>query len=392
MESQWILRLLLGALCVLSSASVPLPVDPTPQLVTTATTTTTESIRSTAAIETDPSGTDSVSQPGSHWTDQLVTDGVYWSPQALANVPTGYDDQHTADWQRYLQNARIRALASGCGRMQNRRVQLEAADSPADNQTSCFRYRRNLDQMQGELFSHQLGRLLGIRNLPPTAAVPLDRLHYAHTDELRQQLRQSGWARNELAIATRFVPNLTEAGIPEAFHRLPTAGEPLLSRHRLPALLTGADRASAVAELVQWSDLILFDYLIANLDRVVNNLSNLKWNPQMMQAPAHNLYRRADGLLVFLDQESGLLHGYRLLHKYERLHLKLLRSLCVFNADTVRRLRPLASVHTLRRMLRAGDAQLDALMPFLPDASLATLASRAGKVLRQVQHCEKLAS
>lgn len=149
-----------------------------------------------------------------------------------------------------------------------------------------------------------------------------------------------------------------------------------------------------LTELAQWSDLILFDYLTANLDRVVNNLYNLQWNPAMMDAPAHNLAREPNsGLLIFFDNESGLLHGYRLLGKYEAYHGALLQSLCVFRrstADVIKRLHRNRDVGTLlQERFDVSDPEFRDFLPSLPDKSIKILNERIDRVHEQITHCER---
>lgn len=151
---------------------------------------------------------------------------------------------------------------------------------------------------------------------------------------------------------------------------------------------------SELVELAQWSDLIVFDYLTANLDRVVNNLYNLQWNPAMMDAPAHNLAREPNsGLLVFFDNESGLLHGYRLLGKYEAYHGALLGALCVFRrstADAIKRLHNDKNVgHLLQARFDASEPEFRDFLPSLPDKSVKILNERIDRVYEQIEQCER---
>lgn len=150
-------------------------------------------------------------------------------------------------------------------------------------------------------------------------------------------------------------------------------------------------------ELAQWSDLIIFDYLIANLDRVVNNLYNYQWNADIMAAPAHNLARKKDSqLLVFLDNESGLLHGYRLLKKYEAYHSLLLDDLCVFRKSTIEALRYLRDSNA-GELLNEIFEQITTnkvrdVLPPLPEKSIKILSDRIDHVLQQVQKCQDMYS
>ncbi|XP_019061323.1 four-jointed box protein 1, partial [Fukomys damarensis] len=65
-----------------------------------------------------------------------------------------------------------------------------------------------------------------------------------------------------------------------------------------------------LVDLVQWTDLILFDYLTANFDRLVSNLFSLQWDPRVM-ARLRRLYRRHEPrfpeLAALADPHSQLL-------------------------------------------------------------------------------------
>lgn len=71
-------------------------------------------------------------------------------------------------------------------------------------------------------------------------------------------------------------------------------------------------------DLVQWTDLILFDYLTANFDRLVSNLFSLQWDPRAAhwshQQPAPRP-RRGAGLS---GQRGGLVHGYRVAGMWDK--------------------------------------------------------------------------
>jgi four-jointed box protein 1 len=97
---------------------------------------------------------------------------------------------------------------------------------------------------------------------------------------------------------------------------------------------------------------------------------------------------------VFLDNESGLLHGYRLLDKYETYHRSLLDSLCIFRRSTVESLLQLQSKknvgNLLRHMFETRDQSLVDFLPFLPEKSIKTLNYRIDQVLDQVTKCQSL--
>ena len=114
-----------------------------------------------------------------------------------------------------------------------------------------------------------------------------------------------------------------------------------------------------------------------------------------MEAPAHNLAKDTrTGLLIFLDNESGLLHGYRLLDKYEQYHRVMLDSLCVFRkstAEAVKRLHRDKNVgHLLKSMFQTLEPNLVNYLPIIPDKSIKILNHRIDRVYDQITKCESL--
>ncbi|KAG8183198.1 hypothetical protein JTE90_005649 [Oedothorax gibbosus] len=308
-----------------------------------------------------------------------IAEGVYWSPLAEKQVPRGFDDDDLRLWKRLLNNTEVRGLEEGCGRMQNRLLTL------AGGGKSCCRYRHNNDQIQGEIFSFYLGRHLGIRNLVPSSLALVDS-RARRWSAAAPQIALARWSPERPVVLTQFVEDLQPAFIPPQFRTK--------SRRRLHPIRQdlGNLTADQVSQLVQWSDLVLFDYLTANLDRVVNNLFNERWNPEMMRQPTHNLAKTRSGLLLFLDNESGLLHGYRLLEKYEHFHRTLLDALCVFRRDTaavVERLHASGDVeHVLRDAFHGLDPGMRDWLPFLPERSLRTLRKRITHVAEHIRTCK----
>ena len=110
-------------------------------------------------------------------------------------------------------------------------------------------------------------------------------------------------------------------------------------------------------DLVQWTDLILFDYLTANFDRLVSNLFSLQWDPRVMHRATSNLHRGPGGALVFLDNEAGLVHGYRVAGMWDKYNEPLLQSVCVFRERTARR---------VLELHRGQDAAARLLRPTCP--------------------------
>ncbi|XP_061176569.1 four-jointed box protein 1-like [Saccostrea echinata] len=307
-----------------------------------------------------------------------VLNGIFWSEATEKKCPGGFTEKEQEDWKSKINNVKVVKLENGCGRMQNRLATFK------DASRACVRYRMNTDQIQGDIFSFYLSKLLGISNVPPSS------LHLVNTIDDRWrtvtgEIANSKWADDKVVIFTQFVEGLKPSHIPFEFREEDRKLHPKQD-------LGNSKGPEDLCDLVQWSDLLIFDYLTANLDRVVNNMFNRQWNPNMMNTPAHNLERTSNGRLVFLDNESGLFHGYRLLDKYASYHKKLLDALCVFRNSTAR---------AIERLYRSGNAgeelnklfsqheELSNQIPRFPQKNAKILQQRIADVYEQIQMCKK---
>lgn len=322
--------------------------------------------------------------------NDVITVGVFWSDNVEQSCPKGFTPADETSWRNTATNEKFLAMNEGCGRMQNRLLTFQSSGK------ACARYRLNVDQIQGEIYSYYLSKLLGINNVPPSV------LHLA--DSSKDQWRMVGeevanakWSEEKPLILSQWINGLSPAYIPREFRNLSrvlTPREVSRNTRKMDNKLDNSESRTPLCELLQWSDLIIFDYLTANLDRVVNNLFNLQWNDKMMSKPAHNLERTSDGRLIFLDNESGLFHGYRLLDKYAPYHESLLNSLCVFRKktiDSIRRLVQNDSINDSIQALFEDNEPLHRNIPRIPAKNIKILKSRMHAVLRQVQKCESQA-
>lgn len=315
--------------------------------------------------------------------DKVIQDGIYWGTKVEQALPQGYNKNHHETWSQYVEKAVAVKLENGCGRMQNRLVTFQ------DGLQGCVRYRQNTDQIQGELFSFYLAQILHLPNLAPSA-VSVVNLKTPLWQNLANEIAAAQWNSNRPIVLTQYISNLDPANIPPVFKPV----ERHLNKNDVLNMTSNDD----LVELAQWSDLIIFDYLTANLDRIVNNLYNYQWNVNIMDAPAHNLAKKVDSdLLVFLDNESGLLHGYRLLKKYEIYHSLLLENLCIFRkqtADIIKTLKERGNVGVLLREMfeERNSEKIKDVLPTLPDKSVKILNERIETVYNQIVKCESLFS
>jgi four-jointed box protein 1 len=316
-----------------------------------------------------------------------VISGVYWSDSVEQSCPKGFSKEDHEAWKKKAKNEKFVKMSEGCGRMQNRILTFQ------NSEKACARYRLNVDQIQGEIYSYYLSKLLGINNVAPSV------LQLANTREdqwirVGQEVGTAMWSEERPVILSKWIDGLSPAYIPTEFRNLSNVLRPkdISVQFKLNGdKLFNENDGSSLCELHQWSDLIVFDYLTANLDRVVNNLFNLQWNARMMSKPAHNLEKGTSGNLVFLDNESGLFHGYRLLDKYSTYHKSLLNSLCVFRKQTIDSLRHFVATDSISDSLQSifeANEPLYRYIPRVPEKNIKILKSRMDDVLRQVQKCE----
>ncbi|XP_068621907.1 extracellular serine/threonine protein kinase four-jointed [Battus philenor] len=356
--------------------------------------------------------------------DQTVLyDDIYWGPEVENSMPQGYGENTAEIWERYVEQSEVVKMENGCGRMQNRLITFK------DGIQACVRYRQNTDQIQGEIFSFYVGRLLNLTNLAPSVVKVVDLKDKLWRD-VAGDISAAQWNTNRAVVLTQYIPSLESATIPDIFKpsnrhlnkndvlkmslKEYDAGESskqiminkLKSKNGKQQKKDSVDPFDYIdlkltkstiklfVELAQWSDLIIFDYLTANLDRIVNNLFNYQWNINIMDGPAHNLARKMDsGLLLFLDNESGLLHGYRLLKKYNVYHSLMLDNLCVFRKKTVDALKALheqsVGVKLSEMFHQKNNAVIRDILPPLPEKNAKILHERIGKVLNQIEKCEQ---
>ncbi|XP_065611795.1 four-jointed box protein 1 [Cyrtonyx montezumae] len=311
-----------------------------------------------------------------------VRRGIFWSRELEARVPPGFAAEEAAAWRAAARGARVASLErGGCGRSSNRLARL------SDGSRACVRYGVSPEQIQGEALSYHLAGLLGMQQRLPPMALALVEARGRQWEPVREELRGSHWAEGAVVSLTRWVDNLTAVVAPAPWG----GGRP----RALAAGELGGLPAAQLVELVQWSDLILFDYLTANFDRLASNLFSLQWDPRVMRRATSNLLRAPDGGLVFMDNEAGLVHGYRLLATWDPYNEPLLRSVCVFREGTARRLAELHrrrnAAAELRRRYRAREP-LWARLGFLSERQAELLQARVDFVHRHIAQCRAQAA
>merc|ERR1712080_514977 len=69
--------------------------------------------------------------------------------------------------------------------------------------------------------------------------------------------------------------------------------------------------------LAQWSDLIVFDFITGNYDRVASmqDAADKESKPEIMSENIHNVVKDDGGKLWFIDNESGLVDAYKMMYE-----------------------------------------------------------------------------
>ncbi|XP_017278461.1 four-jointed box protein 1 [Kryptolebias marmoratus] len=306
-----------------------------------------------------------------------VAGGVFWSDWLEDLLPVGFTEEYAQNWRQKARTSRVVKLEPGCGRISNQVATF------ADGTKACVRYGINADQVQGETLTYYLASLLGIPNLPPLA---LSQLHGDSEQWAAVRTRISGlqWSDGAVVSLTEWISNLTGVVTPAPLRQESSGLHPALEG-------LGNRTAAELLELVQWTDLILFDYLTANFDRLVSNLFSLQWDSRVMERDTNNLLRTPGGDLVFIDNEAGLVHGFRVLSMWEKYHSSVLSSVCLFRRGTTQRVAELHRRRDSRRRLLGLYTDREPLsqeLGFLSDEHAGLLQDRIDRLYKHIVHCK----
>lgn len=314
---------------------------------------------------------------GSAKLGSVIEDGIFWSEWLDDQLPVGFSEEHARTWRERVRGYRIVKLEPGCGRISNQLATF------SDGTKACVRYGINADQVQGETLTYYLACLLGITNLPPLilAQLNVDSEQWA---SVRRRIDGLQWSERAVVSLTEWVSNLTGVVTP-ALLRQESNG-----LHPLRRELTDKTMAE-LTQLIQWTDLILFDYLTANFDRLVSNLFSLQWDSRVMERDTNNLLQTTRGDLVFIDNEAGLVHGYRVLDMWEKYHSTVLGSVCVFRKRTAQRVIELhrrRDTRTRLLELYRDSEPLSTELGFISEEHAGVLQNRIDRLYKHILHCK----
>ncbi|XP_010881975.2 four-jointed box protein 1 [Esox lucius] len=307
----------------------------------------------------------------------LVEEGIFWSEWLEDRLPVSFSEKHARAWRERARGQRIVKLEPGCGRISNQLATF------LDGTKACVRYGINADQVQGETLTYYLAGLLGITNIPPLILSQLN-VDSEQWDYVRRKIFSLQWSERAVVSLTEWVANLTGVVTPEPLRQKSKGLLPLPGELR-------NQTTEELVELMQWTDLIILDYLSANFDRLVSNLFSLQWDSRVMERETNNLLRTPRGNLVFIDNEAGLVHGFRVLDMWEKYHSTILGSVCVFRKRTAQRVIELHRRRDTRTRLLELYRDSEPLSPelgFFSDEHAGVLQTRIDRVYKHITHCK----
>lgn len=192
----------------------------------------------------------------------VAEDNIFWSQWLENQFPRGLSDnsvQHFLSRVKAGRAVRVEAPTwNKCGRPQNQFVMFE------DGTQVCARYRHPHQYLVlGEVMSFYLSRLLGLTNVPTVALVSTS--DHIWRDVWNESLSKE-WESNTSVALIEWIDDLQRDRMPALIL------DSLISNTSLHSDDWRLKKLSSrqLIELMQWSDMLVFDYLTGNYDRVAS--------------------------------------------------------------------------------------------------------------------------
>ncbi|XP_077994848.1 four-jointed box protein 1-like [Glandiceps talaboti] len=326
----------------------------------------------------------------------VLEGNIFWSKHIEGHLETGLRDEDVITWSNKTRHQIVAQMRApdwrACGRPKNQYIVME------DGGRMCARYRSpHLKLVQGEIYSFYLARLLKIWHVP---AVVLSMVNSTSHQWMKQKkgIEAADWEEGTIVALIQWITNL--------------------ERGKLPALLLHGDKAinpttkqlkylslESLVELMQWTDLVIFDYITGNYDRVASNqdAADKEHDPSIMADNIHNLRKNKHTNAIWLiDNESGFIDGYELMRnpakvkearRFRDFHSTMLNSICIFRKSTIDELQKLYLHRNPANLLREEVLKHEPLASRLPSFPKllnfdATMKSRIRDVVRRVEYCK----
>ena len=138
----------------------------------------------------------------------------------------------------------------------------------SDGVHGCARYREPDQQLVlGQVMSFYLARLLGLHNVPAVVLSQVDPNHPVWRDAM-EDVTRSEWRLGSMVSIAQWIPHLTGDTMPSILVSALASHTTIdTSEHNDVTLSLHHLSVGEAAQLAQWSDLLVFDYLTGNDDR-----------------------------------------------------------------------------------------------------------------------------
>lgn len=306
--------------------------------------------------------------------------GVTWDSAMVRSIPQVFTAEGDKQFIDKAHRLKIINVTKGCSDYEKRMLILE------DGTKVCSKHRINYQQLQSELYSFHLSRILNIYNIPPAVLVKID-YTTAQWQSVVSDANKAGLKHGMIVVLTQYVDHLLPTYIPEL---LQVKSDVLLPTNI--SLENTPDKT--IHQLVQWTNLIVFDYITANSDRVMNALANLQWNPRVISMPVHNLYETSQGSIIFIDNESGFWLGYKLASESEnhrRLQKSYITKICIVDSTVLHAIEELLDngSDVLQKRVVEYDPISCRYIPMLQASIIDELENRLTFTLTSINSCTK---
>ena len=180
---------------------------------------------------------------------------LYWPNDQQWTIQPLFSKREASVFVDKIRSLRVVSLEKGCSSTStlNRLATLE------DGTKVCCRILQI-----GNIYSYHLNWLLGLRNIPPITAVKLN-LRSERWKSVHDVAKAAKWHDRMLIITELFIDNLTEV------YNLPYFSNNEKSILTVPVAEKLPLTPVARKMMVEWSDMILFDFLTGHTDRKIFN-------------------------------------------------------------------------------------------------------------------------
>ena len=315
------------------------------------------------------------------WNSDAQDANIPKSDRELYLASTLFTEKDGSKFVFKVRKEKIVSLKSGCGQGKNRLATL------SDGTKICCRYREvQWRDIRGEFYSYHLNNFLRLFNAPPAV---LMRVNFSSPqwEAVVSSAKEAGWLDYSTIVVTQYLEDLVEEKYPPILKELNT----LITEQTMKDI-----SSEEKDHLFQWSDLIVFDFIIGHSDRLFNTLFNLQWNSKIFERPVHNLLKTKEGKLLLFDNESGFWMGYKMKEKSFKYELqeKFLKKLCVFRDRTIERVKYLLNGSSekpgekLEMYIKQRDIKSYEMVNPLDDKQHDEFQLRLRLVLEQIKKCK----